>query len=98
MKPVRLCFLSTFALALALMACGPKAEGTYSSANGLAVLELRSGGKASVTLMGQTQDCSYDVSGNTITVNCAGDKQAFRLNDDGSLTGPGLIGVLKKSK
>jgi hypothetical protein len=86
------------ALSLALTACGSKVEGTYSNANGLAMLELRSGGKATTTMMGDTHDCTYTVEGKQINVDCNGDKSAFRLNDDGSLTGPGFIGVMRKAK
>lgn len=94
--------LKTAAFALAALClftagCG-SVKGTYSSANGLAMVELRSGGKATTSLMGQQADCTYDVSGKAITLDCMGDKSLFRLNDDGSLTGPGFMGVLTKSK
>jgi hypothetical protein len=78
--------------------CGAKVEGTYSNANGLAMLELKSGGKATVSLMGQASDCTYLVNENQVVVNCGGDKSVYRVNGDGSLTGPGFIGVMKKEK
>ncbi len=81
----------------ALAACG-KLAGTYTNANGLAMVELRSGGKATTSLMGESHECTYAVDDQTIHLNCKGDKSDFRLNEDGSLTGPGFIGVLTKSK
>jgi len=83
---------------LALAACGTKLAGTYTNANGLAMVELRSGGKATTSLMGESHECTYAVDGQAIHLNCNGDKSDFRLNEDGSLTGPGFIGVLTKSK
>ncbi len=89
---------SLVGLSLVIAACGSSVEGTYSSANGLALLELRSGGKATTTQMGQTSECTYTVDGNQIQLNCGGGKSVYRVNSDGSLTGPGFIGVMKKSK
>ncbi len=85
-------------LSLAVVACGSKVTGTYSNATGLAMVELSSGGKATTTMMGQTSDCTYSVNGKQITLDCNGDKSDYRLNEDGSLTGPGFIGVLRKAK
>ena len=39
---------------LLLVSCGSKVGGTYSDANGSFILELRSGGQASFTFMGET--------------------------------------------
>jgi hypothetical protein len=82
----------------ALAACGTKLAGTYTNANGLAMVELRSGGKATTSMMGESRECTYALNDQTIHLNCSGDKSDFRLNEDGSLTGPGFIGVLTKSK
>ncbi len=71
--------------------------GTYSNANGSIVLDLKSGGKASLTFKGESKPCTYTKEKEQVTVDCEGNKTVFTIRDDRSLTGPGLIGVLKKS-
>jgi len=85
---------------LAATACRSQFEGTYSNANGSIMLEVKSGGKASLTIMGETAECTYTVGGNQLTVDCKGDKTVFTRHDDESLTGPpgSMIGALRKSK
>jgi len=80
--------------------CAPKMEGTYTNANGMATLDLKSGGKAALTLMGETESCTYKVNGDKVMLDCSpkGEKVDFTIHDDGSLTGPGFIGSMKKSK
>ena len=80
--------------------CGSKMEGTYTNTAGIATLDLKSGGKATFTLMGETLPCSYKVKGDKINLDCSpkGEKVDFMIHDDGSLTGPGFIGAMKKSK
>ncbi len=81
-------------------ACGgTKVGGTYSN-GGSAVLELRSGGEASLTFMGETEACTYQVSKDKLLLDCGGDKIAFTIHDDGSLSGPpgNFIGVFRKTK
>ena len=51
---------------LAATACRSKFEGTYSNANGSIMLEVKSGGKASLTIMGETAECTYTVGGNQL--------------------------------
>jgi hypothetical protein len=92
------CFVFAVALSLVVIACGSKVEGTYSNANGLAVLDLKSGGKATTTLMGESADCSYSVEDKQINLECEKDKSVFKINSDGSLTGPGFIGIMRKAK
>jgi len=94
--------------ALALMAHGfvscsskSKIEGTYTQAgNGTVALDLKSGGKAMFTMMGDNIACTYKVDGDKVLLDCSpkGDKVDFTIHDDGSLTGPSFIGVLKKTK
>lgn len=65
--------------------------GTYSDANGAVILELRSGGSASLTFMGDVENCSYTSSGKQVTLTCQGSPvptTVFNIHDDGSLTGP----------
>jgi hypothetical protein len=81
------------------VACGAsKVRGTYSNASGMVTLDLRSGGEASFTMMGETEACTYKVEGQTVHLTCGQNKVDFAIHDDGSLTGPGFIGSLKKSK
>ncbi|MBS0367003.1 MAG: hypothetical protein JSR67_14395 [Proteobacteria bacterium] len=73
-----------------LSACSAGVPGTYTDANGAVILELRSGGDAQFTFMGDVEHCRYSSSGTVLTLNCKGDlgTVAFNLHDDGSLTGP----------
>jgi hypothetical protein len=79
-------------------ACGSGLSGTYTNPTGLVTLDLRSGGKASLTMMGQNEECTYNVSGKNLTLTCGGDKTVWGIHDDGSLTGPGFVGTLAKRK
>lgn len=81
-----------------LSACGSKLNGTYTNATGIVMLELKSGGKATMGMGGETKDCTYAEEGKQIRLTCAGDRIALRVNDDGSLWAPGFVGVMKKSK
>jgi hypothetical protein len=84
--------------ALILGACGAGVSGTYTNANGLVTLDLRSGGKASLTMMGQNEQCTYGIDEKNLTLTCGGDKTIWGIHDDGSLTGPGFVGTLAKRK
>jgi len=79
-------------------ACGSKLTGTYTNGPGIVMLELKSGGKATMGVGGETRDCTYTEDGKQIRLTCAGDRIALRINDDGSLFGPSFLGVMKKSK
>lgn len=81
----------------AIGSCGPK-EGTYTNTGGTVTLDLKSGGKATLTLMGETNPCTYKVNGDQLLLDCKQNKMDFTIHDDGSLSGPGLIGSMKKSK
>jgi hypothetical protein len=94
-------FTSLF-LIFAYAACTSGPSGTYSDANGAVLLELKSGGKANITFMGEMADCTDSTSGNQLTLDCkppAG-KIVFTIHDDGSLTGPpgGFMPMLRKQK
>jgi hypothetical protein len=84
-------------LAVALVACGAKVEGTYSNVNGLVVLELKSGGKSTLSYAGETRDCSYTLDDKQIRMSCGRERFTFRRNQDGTLTGEGFLGIMKKS-
>jgi hypothetical protein len=81
-----------------LGACGAGLSGTYTNANGLVTLDLRSGGKAALTMMGQNEQCDYSVDGKNLMLTCGGDKTVWGIHDDGSLTGPGFVGTLARRK
>jgi hypothetical protein len=91
--------------AMSFMAVGCRSgiKGTYSSTSGTMMLELRSGGKASFTMMGETRDCTYKVDGKDIPLTCGNNTLDFHVMDDGSLTSKSpflgaTFGVLRKTK
>lgn len=89
---------------LATTACGSKFPGTYSNDNGSMILDVKSGGKASFTVMGETKPCTWTEDGNQFTFDCEGEgKTVFTRHDDESLTGQAgtiyeMTGALRKSK
>ena len=40
----------------------------------------------------------YDADGKNLTLTCGGNKTVWGIHDDGSLTGPGIVGTLAKRK
>lgn len=96
-------FILSLAIAFALSfvpAFGrSRLEGTYINVNGVATLELRSGGKASITVLADTEACTYNVDGKKLHLACNEGKVDFTIHDDGSLTPDGaLIGTMRKSQ
>ena len=91
-------------IVITMVGCSSKSkmEGTYSQGGGAGTvaLDLKSGGKATFTMMGEDYACTYQVNGQKLAVDCSpkGEKIDFTIHDDGSLTGPSFLGVLKKSK
>jgi len=81
-----------------LAGCGSKLQGTYQNENGSIVVELRSGGKARVTLMGESEECTYEVKGDKVSVKCKDESLELTVLDDGSLNAGGFVGTLRKSK
>ena len=79
---------------------GSNMEGTYTSNMGNVVLDLKSGGEAMFTLMGESMPCKYNVKDEKLVLDCTpqGEKVDFVIHGDGSLSGPGFIGNMKKSK
>lgn len=85
----------------AIGSCGSNMEGTYTQpAGGAIALDLRPGGKAGFTLMGENYACTYKVKADKLMLDCTpkGEKIDFTIHDDGSLSGSDFIGILKKSK
>ena len=87
---------------LLISGCNSGPRGTYTDANGAVILELKSGGKANFTFMGDVQDCTYESSGMQLTLTCKGEagRTLFNIHDDGSLTGPAgsFMPPLRKEK
>lgn len=88
------------AFGLSEVACGSGGglEGTYSTSAGNVVLELRSGGKANFTIMGEGQACTWKATDTKVSLTCKGDSIELVRHDDGSLSGPGFVGRMTKSK
>ena len=88
----------------AIVSCSSKSkmEGTYSQAgSGMGiVLDLKSGDKANFSMSGEDFPCTYKANGDKLALDCSpkGEKLDFTIHDDGTLTGPGLVGILKKQK
>lgn len=81
------------------MCNGSGVVGTYSNANGMITLDLKSGGAASMTFMGESKNCTYKVEGKEVKLDCKeGEEMVFTVHEDGSMTGPGFVGRLTKSK
>jgi hypothetical protein len=81
-----------------LAGCDSGPKGTYTNVNGLITLDLVGGGKATLSAFGETKDCTYTTADKALHVTCGREKFDFRVNSDGSLVGPGTLGVMKKSK
>jgi hypothetical protein len=89
-------------LILLISGCDSGPRGVYSDAMASVILELKSGGKANFTFMGDVQDCSYKSGGKQLTLSCKGETTStvFSIHDDGSLTGPpgSFMPPLRKQK
>ena len=87
---------------LLIPGCNSGPRGTYTDSNGAVILELKSGGKANFTFMGDVEDCTYESSGKHLTLTCKGGagRTVFNIHDDGSLTGPSgsFMPPLRKEK
>ena len=95
--------LTALSGAMAASSCGGSGlKGTYSDPGGAVLLDIRSGGEASLTMMGEVAPCTYDSNGDKLSLSCKGDKDklVFTIHDDGSLTGPPgtFIPALRKKK
>lgn len=91
MQVLRASGILTAGAAVLMCGCNSGPKGTYTDANGAVILELKSGGKANFTFMGDVEDCTYESSGKQLTLTCKGSPApvtVFNIHDDGSLTGP----------
>jgi hypothetical protein len=85
----------------ACSACtGANLEGMYTDSSGAFKLELKSGGKATLTTMNSPTACTYKADGKQLTVVCENQTLAFTIQNDGSLMPPAEAGIgpLKKAK
>lgn len=89
-------------LCCALAACGKSVTGTYTDPASGFTLELKSGGEATITFMGNSGPCTYKVDGNQVAVTCQGQAGGgvFTIQSDGSLAPPpgAPMPILKKTK
>jgi hypothetical protein len=95
--------IASAAVVLLICGCNSGPKGTYTDANGAVILELRSGGKANFTFMGDVEECSYKSNDKQLTLTCKGSvvpTTVFNVHDDGSLTGPAgsFMPPLRKEK
>ena len=89
-------------LALVLAGCGDGISGTYSAEVGPGMaftIEFKSGGKATISAMGEKKEGTYTVSGDTVTVTVDQDPATFVRQKDGSLVSQGnMAGMTLKKK
>jgi hypothetical protein len=73
----------------AIAACGSSMEGTWADSTGTFVLEVKSGGSATIKYSGSAAPCTYTTGSNSITLNCQGQPAGVVLTvqPDGSLSG-----------
>ncbi|WP_269790637.1 hypothetical protein [Stenotrophomonas sp. Iso1] len=83
--------LLIIALVMLLAACSQGPRGIYSDSAQLLRYTFEDDGKATVSVLGQTQQAQYVREGDTVTVHVPGSEGvpvAFTVNKDGSLQGP----------
>jgi hypothetical protein len=92
------------AAALSISACSSclpgNVEGTYSDVSGAFKVELKDGGKATLTTLNSPTPCTYVKDGKKLALTCENRVLSFTIQDDGSLMPPeeAGIGPLKKAK
>ena len=81
---------------LAMAACRPSLNGTYHMETGGFALDFRSGGKVTISGLGESQTFDYRVEGDKVIVMNFDNGQNLELtrNSDGSLNSP--IGTFRK--
>jgi hypothetical protein len=98
--PTRILFAVLLVMVSAAGYGAPNMEGTYTNNGGMVTLDLKSGGKAIFTMMGESMLCTYKANDDKVLLDCTpkGEKVDFIIHGDGSISGPGFIGNMKKSK
>jgi hypothetical protein len=93
----RLLLITVLATSLfPLIACTPNVKGKYRDADGLMTVELKSGGEAHTTFMGQSAPCTYEVKSKEVHLTCNYTTTVFTIRDDGSLGTPPIVGLTLK--
>jgi hypothetical protein len=87
------------ALGLALTGCGSSSglSGTYHQAGGggIVTLEFNSGGKVTMTMMGESKQGTYEVKGDQVILHMPGEGNTqLKMNGDGTLDSG--LGTFKK--
>jgi len=102
MRAVAFQIAAVVVLAALSTSCGGSSiQGTYTNATGIATLDVKSGGEASFSLMGEKLACTYKQEKAKLLLTCPGQTGTLEMTiqDDGSLTPVGgFIGNMKKSK
>ena len=86
-----------FAAIAAAASCGG-VQGTYGDAGAIQIV-LKSGGAATMSMMGEKKDCTYTVDKKNVTLDCKmpDGPMNLTLSDDGTtLQGPGGVPLKKQ--
>lgn len=93
--------LVTIGLGLAAFAaaCGSGVEGTYGDAGAMQIV-LKSGGAATMSMMGEKKDCTYTAEKKVVTLDCKLPGEGpltLNVSEDGTtLQAPGGIPLKKQ--
>ena len=71
-----------------LAGCGSRIHGTWSDRMGAMQYRFKSGGNASVAVMGIETELKYTVDGKHVKIISPQGSQVLDLQDDGTLEGP----------
>jgi hypothetical protein len=90
--------LAALLICLTLSGCGDGLSGNkYVEDGGNNAIEFKPGHKAYITAMGQTQEVTYSVDGDKITLTPDGQSNiVLTRGSDGAITGLPMCGPLKK--
>jgi len=97
MNRVRLAIIGLGFAAVAA-GCGTSVEGTYGDAGAIQVV-LKSGGAATMSMMGEKKDCTYTVDKKVVALDCkmGNGPMNMTLSDDGTtLQVPGGLPLKKQ--
>ena len=87
-------------VALAIVGCGGVSGSTYQSAGGVLQIQFQSGGKATLSMAGQSAACTYVEDSKSVTLTCQGGagNLALTKGDNNTLNPPAgnFIGPLTK--
>jgi hypothetical protein len=74
------------AACLSLAACPDPVQGSYADPSGSTKIDLKAGGRATVTFMNQPKDCEYKVDKKVVSLDCRDGNPPLplRISDDGT--------------